>query len=167
MSHKRSCPRPSSRHAIDSAQQLPCLHTCRCYRVVPARLLLRHFASDRSHMVGQGGKGWLALPPPWPCLVAESGATNTLPAYLDFTELGGPDLGGSQSGEEPAGSGGSAESVERQQQQQQQDGWRGEGGKPTGGAVRNGGLAIPSEGGLPFGVVLREPAFLQLFGVNA
>ncbi|KAJ3114958.1 hypothetical protein HDU96_001399 [Phlyctochytrium bullatum] len=51
----------------------------RRYRVVPATVLLKHFASDRSHMRRESGE-WIAKPPEEPCIkTAES--TMNLPKY--------------------------------------------------------------------------------------
>ena len=58
----------------------------RVYRVVPAAQLLRHFASDRSHMRAADGR-WQSPPPPHPCIVAADGDTHTLPHYLDMPPL--------------------------------------------------------------------------------
>jgi uncharacterized membrane protein YgcG len=85
----------------------------RRYRVVPARALWRHFASDRAHMRAPGDGGeWLAPPPPYPpiapssggagcgCMAEEGAAAATvhwLPEYLD---VGGGSGGGSSSGSE-------------------------------------------------------------------
>ncbi len=53
------------------------------FRVVPARVFLEQFASDRRHMRDADG-GYRAAPPPWPPIVAPSGVRHTLPAFLDF-----------------------------------------------------------------------------------
>lgn len=60
----------------------------RAFRIVTAQHLRTHFSSDRSHMRGGDGEGWLAPPPPWPCI---GGPTpSTLPAYLDLAKDLGP-----------------------------------------------------------------------------
>ena len=106
----------------------------RWYRVVPAPLFLRRFASDRSHMRDAAGGGWLQPPPPYPCIVGAAdaaggaAATNTLPAYLEFPPM--PDATAA-----PLGSGGSGAEA-----------------------------GLLGGGQQPYGAVLSEPAFLQLFG---
>ncbi len=144
---------------------VPALPPCRCYRVVPARLLLSQFASDRSHMVAQGGEGWLAPPPPWPCLVAESGATNTLPVFLDFGEVGGA-VPGSDGAEVEAAGKHDSETVTGEQPKQQRQSAPHTRSQQHGPAAQESGAAVLSDDGPPFGTVLREPAFLGLFGVG-
>jgi len=144
---------------------VPALPPCRCYRVVPARLLLSQFASDRSHMVAQGGEGWLAPPPPWPCLVAESGATNTLPVFLDFGEVGGA-VPGSDGAEVEAAGKRDTETVTGEQRRDKGKRAPDTRPQPHGQAAQEGGAAVLSDDGPPFGTVLREPAFLGLFGVG-
>lgn len=113
-------------------------------------------------MVGRGGN-WLAPPPAWPCLVSESGATNTLPAYLDFSELGGAGAAGSV-GVAAGNSGPEAPPGEQQVQRRQQQ--HAGGSQRHGSVPQDGNMAIPSEEGPPLGLVLREPAFLRLFGLG-
>lgn len=53
-------------------------------RLVPARVLLQRFASDRSHMRRPDGT-WSAPPPPQPCIVAQDGSsTMNLGRYRDM-----------------------------------------------------------------------------------
>jgi hypothetical protein len=54
-------------------------------RVVPAASLLRHFASDRSHMRRPDGS-WSAPPPQYPCISAQdgSGCCMNLQRYRDM-----------------------------------------------------------------------------------
>ena len=56
-------------------------------RVVPADALLRHFSSDRSHMLQRlpdGSTSWLVPPPAYPCIQAsESGCAMNLHRYRD------------------------------------------------------------------------------------
>jgi hypothetical protein len=110
---------------------------------VPAPLFLRRFASDRSHMRDAAGGGWLQPPPPYPCIVAAAdaadgaGATNTLPAYLEFPPM---------PLEQPADA---------------------TAAPPGSGSSRGSGAEAGLLGGMeqqPYGVLLSEPAFLQLFG---
>lgn len=49
----------------------------RRYRVVNGQDYLTYFASDRSHMVLEGGR-WSAPPPVYPCIVAADGCTNNI-----------------------------------------------------------------------------------------
>ena len=70
----------------------------RMYRVIHGPQFLKYFASDRSHMMigscvseAQSRNGlakrtpeYQSPPPVYPCIVAENGATNTLPRYLDM-----------------------------------------------------------------------------------
>ncbi|XP_064612892.1 protein N-terminal glutamine amidohydrolase-like isoform X2 [Liolophura sinensis] len=39
----------------------------RYFRVISAETYLRHFASDRTHMLGEDGS-WQKTPPPYPCI---------------------------------------------------------------------------------------------------
>lgn len=148
----------------------------RRYRVVSAALFLRHFASDRSHMVDGGA--WRSPPPNWPCIVAAAdGAANTLPTYLDF---GG---GASSSSSEEGGEGGSEgeygsegeEDEQRLQHLQEQhlpqqleeqhlQAQQGERQLDGGGGGEEAVLAAVAAA--PHGVLLPEPAFLQLFGLD-
>lgn len=59
------------------------------FRVVGSEELNQHFASDRRHMRTAGK--WKAAPPPWPPIVARSGAVHTLEAFVDVT-LPGPGI---------------------------------------------------------------------------
>lgn len=63
---------------------------CRFYRVVPATVYLRYFASDRSHMRREDGS-WIAPPPSQPPLSSPlspslglPAAVHNLPLYLDL-----------------------------------------------------------------------------------
>lgn len=57
------------------------------FRVVGARELSAHFASDRRHMLEEEG-GWRAPPPPWPPIVSPTGAVHTLDAFVDVVGPG-------------------------------------------------------------------------------
>ncbi|XP_072984000.1 protein N-terminal glutamine amidohydrolase isoform X1 [Typha latifolia] len=64
----------------------------RLFRVVHAPILLRYFASDRSHMKDPLGN-WVSLPPTYEPIVAEDGTTNNLQEYIqmrsaEITSLG-------------------------------------------------------------------------------
>lgn len=76
-------PLPCTPGACPKPHQFSPLVCCRLFRVVPAAVFLRHFASDRSHMWDDEGR-WHQPPPPYPCIVAPGGATHTLPRYLDM-----------------------------------------------------------------------------------
>ena len=110
---------------------------------------LRHFASDRSHMVGEAGAGWMAPPPAWPPISAPGGAANTLPAFLDFSRAG-------------AAGGAEEEASVQQRQRQRERHARGPSADDLGGGGRGADEDAP-----PFGVVLSEPAFLRRFGCQA
>eukprot|EP00873_Tetraselmis_striata_P002889 jgi/Tetstr1/423153/TSEL_013921.t1 len=56
----------------------------RWFRVIPADVFLRNFASDRSHMVMPNGE-YAEPPPPYTPLVAHDGKTNTLDSFLDMS----------------------------------------------------------------------------------
>lgn len=56
----------------------------RLYRVVPATVFLNTFASDRSHMLIDGGACYAKPPPSYPCIVAANGETHTLPNFLEM-----------------------------------------------------------------------------------
>jgi protein N-terminal glutamine amidohydrolase len=58
---------------VDGESRLPS-RLQRFYRVIPAATFVAHFASDRRHMRGPDG-GWLAPPPPHPC-IQPGGANN-------------------------------------------------------------------------------------------
>eukprot|EP00884_Botryococcus_braunii_P000086 jgi/Botrbrau1/10078/Bobra.0355s0031.1 len=70
-------------HDLDPLYFPGCLGEQRMYRVVPATVFLRHFASDRSHMLDVNGT-WVASPPPYPCIQAKDGTTNNLQRYIDM-----------------------------------------------------------------------------------
>ncbi|KAI3438634.1 hypothetical protein D9Q98_001056 [Chlorella vulgaris] len=110
----------------------------RFYRIVPAPLLLQHFASDRSHMRDTEGL-WLQPPPPHPCITTADGRVNTLPSYLDFSTAaiaGQGRLGGHQ----------------RQQRHL---------------AAGSEGVTTALVGSVqhPFGSIVDEPTFLAWFGL--
>ena len=56
----------------------------RFYRIVPAAIYLNTFASDRSHMLIDGGACFAKPPPPYPCIVSARGERNTLPSFLEM-----------------------------------------------------------------------------------
>ena len=52
--------------------------------MVPAGVYIKHFASDRRHMMAEDST-WRSPPPAYPCIVAADGAlTHTLPDFLDM-----------------------------------------------------------------------------------
>ena len=123
----------------------PELH--RVYRVVPARLLLRHFASDRRHMLDEGGS-WLASPPPYPPIVTPYGTANSLHHYLDMPEAEDAVDCATESAQLLAEADAHGPTVEWQQQQQQQQ-------QQHKDEVCD----------LQYGVCMTERCFLEVFGV--
>ena len=70
--------------------QWPRLYAPR-FRVVPARLFLRHFGSDRSHMFHAPTQQWNAPPPSYACINMTLGMTSSsrrsnFRQYIDFVE---------------------------------------------------------------------------------
>jgi len=57
----------------------------RFFRVIPAEEYLRHFASDRRHMVRPDGS-WAMPPPDYPPLVAADGVVNNIDKFIDVTQ---------------------------------------------------------------------------------
>lgn len=57
------------------------------FRVVDMPTLDSQFASDRRHMRDASGL-FRAPPPPWPCIVARSGAVHTLDAFVEINRRG-------------------------------------------------------------------------------
>ena len=122
--------------------------------MIAAPLFLRHFASDRSHMLDGGSGGWLQPPPAWPCIVAADGGANTLPAYLAF-----PPADAAAHAHADGGSGSDAEDASSIDEGLLSD----DDGGLLGAAAAEELLAAAQQ---PLGVVLSEPAFLRLFGVE-
>lgn len=71
----------------------------RRYRIVPAEIFFKHFASDRSHMLTGPSETeqprpavrtpqYVAPPPPYPPIVAPDGSTHTLDCYLNMSSNG-------------------------------------------------------------------------------
>lgn len=56
----------------------------RSFRVIPAGTFLENFASDRSHMKGEGGE-WMQTPPTWDCIATERTKHN-LEEYISMEE---------------------------------------------------------------------------------
>ncbi|GFY42532.1 protein N-terminal glutamine amidohydrolase [Trichonephila inaurata madagascariensis] len=54
----------------------------RCFRVIPAELFLKTFASDRSRMKSSDGS-WIKEPPPYPCL-STSDSTNNIDDFISM-----------------------------------------------------------------------------------
>ncbi|VVC86681.1 protein N-terminal glutamine amidohydrolase [Leptidea sinapis] len=60
----------------------------RFFRVVPAKLFLQTFASDRRHMKRPDGS-WIKPPPPYPA-ICTSASTHNLDEYINMDEQSGP-----------------------------------------------------------------------------
>jgi N-terminal glutamine amidase len=81
------------------------------FRVVPASVYLKHFASDRRHMYNAATGTWTAPPPPYQCIGGNHNTTTTttegnpschnLPLYVDFTD-DDRDRGGNEGSDVPA-----------------------------------------------------------------
>jgi hypothetical protein len=56
------------------------------FRLVPAKLYLRCFASDRMHMFNAEEQKWNAPCPSYDCINIREGQKNNLERYLDFTQ---------------------------------------------------------------------------------
>ena len=57
----------------------------RFFRVIPAAEYLRHFASDRRHMIRTDGS-WNMPPPEYPAIVAADGVVNNIDKFIDVTQ---------------------------------------------------------------------------------
>lgn len=55
------------------------------FRVIPAKVYLEHFASDRSHMRLPDGSGWASAPPDYPPISTAASKMN-LPCYLEMND---------------------------------------------------------------------------------
>lgn len=79
-------PCPADLYAKEALRKLPDCFPSRIFRVITASTFLRHFASDRSHMLRQDGKTYRAPQPPYPCIASRCNGleTNTLPRYLSM-----------------------------------------------------------------------------------
>ena len=54
------------------------------FRLIPAKLYIEHFASDRMHMYNRQTQEWNAPPPTYRCINVREGVPSNFKRYLDF-----------------------------------------------------------------------------------
>lgn len=73
-------------------------HFAPMFRVVPGKVLIREFSSDRSHMFHAKTSSWNAPPPPYDCINMNKDKPSTFHLFRDFSTQGARKQGPSKYG---------------------------------------------------------------------